>query len=55
LGVIVLDAVKRSYPLIHPNWVFLRVFGDSIDSIEDEERRLFYVATTSRLLKNQCG
>ena len=45
-AVIVLDAVQRSYPLIHPHWVFLRVFGDSIDSIEDEERRLFYVAVT---------
>ncbi|MBI1930089.1 UvrD-helicase domain-containing protein [Candidatus Poribacteria bacterium] len=45
-AVIVLDAVERSYPLIHPNWVFLRVFGDSIDHIEDEERRLFYVAVT---------
>ena len=41
-----LDAVERSYPLIHPNWVFLRIFGDRIDAIEDEERRLFYVATT---------
>ncbi|MCR4404035.1 MAG: hypothetical protein NUW06_01845 [Candidatus Acetothermia bacterium] len=45
-AVIVLDAVERSYPLIHPNWVFLRVFGDSIETIEDEERRLFYVAVT---------
>jgi DNA helicase-4 len=45
-AVIVLDAVEKSYPLIHPNWVFLRVFGDSIDTIEDEERRLFYVAIT---------
>jgi DNA helicase-4 len=45
-AVVVLDAVKRSYPLVHPNWVFLRVFGDSINRIEDEERRLFYVATT---------
>lgn len=44
--VVVLDAVKRSYPLIHPNWVFLRVFGDSIGQIEEEERRLFYVAVT---------
>jgi len=46
LAVIILDAVQRSYPLIHPDWVFLRVFGDSIDRIEDEERRLFYVAAT---------
>jgi DNA helicase-4 len=45
-AVIVLDAVERSYPLIHPNWVFLRIFGDSIESIEEEERRLFYVAVT---------
>jgi len=45
-GVIVLDAIARSYPLIHPNWVFHRVFGDSIDRIEIEERRLFYVAIT---------
>jgi DNA helicase-4 len=45
-AVIVLDAVKRSYPLLHPTWIFLRVFGDSIDRIEAEERRLFYVALT---------
>jgi len=45
-AVIVLDAVRKSYPLIHPNWVFLRVFGDRLDTIEDEERRLFYVAIT---------
>ncbi len=45
-AVVVLDAVTRSYPLIHPNWVFLRVFGDSVDRIEAEERRLFYVAVT---------
>jgi DNA helicase-4 len=45
-AVIVLDAVARSYPLLHPTWIFLRVFGDSIDRIEAEERRLFYVAIT---------
>jgi DNA helicase-4 len=45
-AVIVLDAVEKSYPLIHPHWVFLRVFGDSIEAIEGEERRLFYVAIT---------
>jgi DNA helicase-4 len=45
-AVVVLDANMRRYPLIHPNWVFTRVFGDSIDRIEDEERRLFYVAVT---------
>ncbi len=45
-SVVILDAVARSYPLIHPNWVFLRVFGDSVQRIEEEERRLFYVALT---------
>lgn len=45
-AVILADAVERSFPLIHPHWVFLRIFGDSIESIEKEERRLFYVALT---------
>ena len=44
--VIVLDAVTRSYPLIHPDWVFSRIFGDSPAKITAEERRLFYVALT---------
>ena len=44
--VIVLDAIERNYPLIHPNWVFQRVFGDDIRGLEEEERRLFYVAIT---------
>lgn len=45
-AVVVVDAVRRSYPLIHPDWIFLRVLGDSIDKIISEERRLFYVALT---------
>jgi DNA helicase IV len=45
-AVIILDGVKRSYPLVHPSWVFMRVFGDSPSTITDEERRLFYVALT---------
>jgi len=44
--VIVLDAVDRSYPLIHPDWIFTRVFGDSVAKLIDDERRLFYVACT---------
>lgn len=44
--VIILDAVARSYPLIHPDWVFSRILGDSPQKIVDEERRLFYVALT---------
>ncbi len=45
-AVIVLDAVQRSFPLIHPHWQFLRLHGDSPTRIEEEERRLFYVAMT---------
>lgn len=45
-AVIVVDAVLRSYPLIHPDWIFIRVLGDDIEKIISEERRLFYVALT---------
>lgn len=44
--VIVLDAVPRCYPLLHPDLIFTRVFGDSVERVVDEERRLFYVALT---------
>lgn len=44
--VIVLDLVARSYPLIHPDWTFSRILGDSPQKIADEERRLLYVALT---------
>ncbi len=44
--VIILDAKERSYPLIHPNWVFARILGESIEAIVDESRRLFYVSLT---------
>ena len=44
--VIILDAMERSFPLIHPNWIFNRVLGESEAEIVDESRRLFYVALT---------
>ncbi|MBO1064225.1 UvrD-helicase domain-containing protein [Anabaena sp. 54] len=44
--VIILDAVCSCYPLIHPDLMFTRVFGDSIESVVNEEKRLFYVALT---------
>jgi len=44
--VIVIDAVDRSYPLIHPNWIFSRLFGDDLAEVVSAERRLFYVALT---------
>ncbi|MFN8520753.1 MAG: UvrD-helicase domain-containing protein [Chloroflexota bacterium] len=45
-SVILLDAIAGSYPLVHPAWLFLRVFGDHLDGVVDEERRLLYVAIT---------
>jgi DNA helicase IV len=45
-AVIILDAILSRYPLIHPNWIFNRIFGDSLNSIIEEETRLFYVALT---------
>jgi DNA helicase-4 len=44
--VIVMDATATNYPLIHPNWVFSRVLGESEAEIVNESRRLFYVALT---------
>ena len=46
MSVILIDANVRRYPFIHPDWVFSRIFGSDLDSILDEERRLFYVAAT---------
>lgn len=43
---IILDAVERSYPLLHPNWIFARILGESVEAIFDESKRLFYVALT---------
>lgn len=39
------------YPLIHPNWIFSRLFGDTLDSAVEDERRLFYVAITRAIKK----
>jgi DNA helicase-4 len=47
----VLDAVARSYPLIHPGWAFSRILGDSPEKIIKEERRLLYVALTRAVEK----
>lgn len=43
-SVILLDAFEGKYPLLHPTWIFMRIFGDSIESLSEEEKRLFYVA-----------
>ena len=49
-AVVVIDALGGSYPLIHQTWGFLRVFGDTLTQIVEDERRLFYVAA-SRAVK----
>ena len=45
-AVLILDGLVRRFPLIHPTWEVFRVFGDRVDKLEEEERRLFYVALT---------
>ena len=45
-AVIILDANKNAYPLIHPTWEFFRIFGVDEKTICSEEQRLFYVALT---------
>jgi len=42
--VVILDAVRGSIPFVHPHWQFTRIFGDSLDQLSADERRLFYVA-----------
>jgi DNA helicase-4 len=45
-AVVIIDAKDGCYPLIHPNWKYLRIFGIGIDRVIAEERRLLYVAAT---------
>jgi DNA helicase-4 len=44
--VVLLDADSRRFPLVHPYWVFNRVFGETMEDVLDAERRLLYVALT---------
>jgi DNA helicase-4 len=44
--VIVLNADKRKFPLIHPDNLLNRILGVNIDDVFREEERLFYVAIT---------
>lgn len=43
---ILVDASDRSFPTIPMSWFLFRVFGDTIESLIDDERRLLYVAAT---------
>lgn len=44
--VVVADALEGRFPLVHPDWRLFRLFGDSLEKLEADERRLFYVALT---------
>jgi DNA helicase-4 len=50
-SVILLDAIERRYPFIHPDWVFSRILGSDLASVMSEERRLLYVASTRAIMK----
>lgn len=39
-------ACQGAFPLVHPNYVLFKLFGDSEQQILDDERRLFSVAVT---------
>lgn len=45
-SIILWDADRSSYPLIHPGWIYLQPFGTTLESVTAEERRLLYVAIT---------
>lgn len=45
-AVILVDAVERSYPLVHPHWIFDTIFGSTLAQVIEDERRLLYVALT---------
>lgn len=45
-AIIVIDANRNTYPLLHPSWPLLQVFGDTERSLIEAERRLFYVAAS---------
>jgi DNA helicase-4 len=42
--VILLD--PEAYPFVHPDAIFTTIFGDTFKSIQDDEKRLFYVGVT---------
>lgn len=44
--IILLDGSATDFPIIHPDTKYFGVFGDDVNTILDEEKRLFYVALT---------
>ncbi len=44
--VIILECDNMNFPLLHPSNEYMQIFGRSLNTIINEERRLFYVAIT---------
>jgi superfamily I DNA/RNA helicase len=44
--VFLVRACQGAFPLLHPDYVLFKLFGDSDQEILEDERRLFYVAVT---------
>lgn len=44
--VLILEATDRKFPLLHPNNELNQIFGQTVETSYDEEKRLFYVAIT---------
>jgi len=44
--VILLNAIERKLPILHPDSELFRLLGVSLDDVYAEEERLFYVAIT---------
>lgn len=45
-AVVLTDVTRRNYPLIHPTWTLFQVFGDTVETLTEAERRLFYVGVS---------
>lgn len=45
-NIVIVGAEEGSYPLLHPDNELLEILGVTIEKVIDEERRLYYVATT---------
>ncbi len=45
-SIILWNVTEQQYPMIHAQWIFGRILGDTLEQIIEDERRLFYVGVT---------